>query len=391
MKALRVLVTVVIAGGLAYLLFRGMHCAPPPTAPTPAVPTPAPDDGASPTPFSPFGDPPNAKETAAPAAAPPTAPDVDGTLGGTPTTSTSDVSLVIPYKTGTKCRYRVNDAELMKDRATNEVWWGRRIWTVSTEVMQGDGSGAARIRFQIDSFRYQTDAPGRRIDIDSENPDRRLLDDPKFDLARGIKPWLAVRGVPVEFVIDEHGVIRAVEGVKAMNRKFLDVVSTFGSQQEQDADDAPTAENMIEKWGERLFPTFGGGKLRGDATREASFDTTYVDRWRSVASGKLRATNDDPDAFRVEFKGAPTIQELNRPAVHPKFVSVEKAKVQSSADAYVLAWRIDRAKGRLLASRKRANYTLVVGYRSEVVNGEQQYVHPWLDLELWSDVELIEP
>jgi hypothetical protein len=198
--------------------------------------------------------------------------------------------------------------------------------------------------------------------------------------------------MPVEFVIDAGGVIRAVDGVKAMTRKFLDTVSTTsGAQQEQDADDAPTAQLLIEKWGECLFPSLGGGKLKGDATRETSFRTTYADRWPSIATGKMRATHDDPDAFRVEFKGTPAVEEQTTPIVHPKFVSVEKAKVITSADAYGLAWRFDRAKGRLLASRKRAKYCLVVAYRAGMdENRQQQFVHPYIDLELAIDVELLD-
>jgi hypothetical protein len=389
MKPLRVLLTILVAGGLAFLLFRGIRGAPPKQA---AVAPEIADDGGPETlPFDPFGNPPAATTAGAQAAAPPPAPDVDETLKGTSTTSTSDVSLVVPYKTGTKCRYRVREAELQKDRDSDEALWLQFVWTVSTDVVQGDGTGAARVRFQIESFHYQTEAPGRRIDIDSENPDRKLIDDPSYGLARTLKPWLAIRRMPVEFVIDAGGVIRAVDGAKEMNRKFLDVVATFGAQQEQDADDAPTAASLIERWGAYLFPALGGGKIAGGATRATAFRRTQVDGWACLASGAFRATHDDPDAFRVEFKGKPEIEELGGAAKHPKYMNVEKAKIISSIDDYVASWRYDRAKGRLLASRKRAKYCLVVAYRAGTdENHQPKYDHPYIDFDLAVDVELLD-
>jgi hypothetical protein len=390
MKALRAILIVLAFAVAAYLAFRGMRTEPAKPAEPPA---PAERDPNATSPFDVFGTPsePPAAGQAAPAA-PPAAPNVDVTLVGTPASPAAEISLVVPYRTGTKCRYRVMDAELRKNRDTEEVWWGRYVWTVSTEVVKGDGSGAARIRFQIDSFKYHTDAPGRRIEVDSEHPDRKLIDDPAFGLARGMKPWLAVCGMPVEFVLDEGGVVRRIEGLESLNRKYLDVVSTFGAQQVQDADDAPTLENMIEKWGQCLFPPLGGGKLKGSASRDAEFRTTYVDSWCAVSTGKLRATHDDRDAFRAEFKGTPAMVEVTKSFVRPKFAAVEKAKVITSADSFVAAWRFDRAAGRLLASRTTWKYCLVVASRAGADEmGRPQYDHPYIDLERRIDVELLDP
>ncbi len=396
MKPVRLVVTILAVGAAGYLAFRGSRSAATTTPGLSATPAPAPvpdDPSVPPAPVVPFGQSaPAAAGQQAPAPQPPQpGPAVDVTLGGTPVKPDAEVSVVVPYRTGTKCRYRVVESELDKDRDSGAFGFGQWTWTVATEVLQGDGSGAARVRFQIESFRYETQAPDRRILVDSANPDRKLIDDPKYGLARPMKPLMAVCGMPVEFVIDAAGAIVDVEGVAAMNRKFLDVVAVFGEQQEQNAGDAPTVESMKEKWGPCLFPTLGGGTMKAGATRDTSFSKTFLDRWAMVAAGKLSVTHDDPVAFRVSFTGTPGSEELNRPAVHGPAVNVEKAKVVASADAYVASWRFDRAKGRLLTSRMEAKYTTVVAYRAgKDQNGVMQYEHPYTDVERRTSAEILD-
>jgi len=396
MKIGRALLILLAVAAAAYLAFNGMRAAPKPGAGPSATPTPTPDDGApAPNPLAPFGDPTetNAPQpTTAPPNPPAPVPDVDKTLVGTPVVGATEVSLVVPYKTGTKSRYRVTEAELDKERDSGVAHVWQFTWNVSTEVTQGDGSGAARVKFQIDSFRFQTQALGRPIDIDSEHVDRPLLDDKQYMLGRTVKPWLAIRKMPVEFVIDAAGVVRDIDGLDAMNRKFLDAVALFGAQMEQDAIDAPTKESMIERWGAYLFPALGGGKMKASEERKTSqFRTNVADRWALVAVGSFHPTHDDPDAFRVAFVGKPTIEDLNRPATHPSAMNAEGARVFADWNAWQSAWRFDRAHGRLLASALRAKYLQVVGYRAGV-NAMQQpeYEHPYVDMERSVDVELVE-
>jgi len=265
----------------------------------------------------------------------------------------------VPYRAGTKSRYRVTDTFLQKDREMNAVQAWQFVWDVSTEVVSGDGTGPARIQFKIDSFEFTTsDAIGRNLKFRSSEPDKALLADVQF--ARSMKPMMATLGMPVEFVIGAGGDITAVEGVNGVTRAFFDAVDTLGAQYSKDAGDAPTTETLTQKWSEILYPPLGGGSLKAGATRDAALRTTYYDRWCSVTSGQIRVTNDDADAFRVEFKGKPEIEELNRPAKNASAIGVAKVRVAASKDCVTAAWRFDRKTGRLVRGELSAKFRMDV-------------------------------
>jgi hypothetical protein len=299
----------------------------------------------------------------------------------------AEVSLVVPYRAGTKSRYRVTDATFQADRAQNAVQAWRFQWDISTEVTAGDGSGPARVRFQIDSFEFDTTDPiGRPLKFRSADPDKKLLADKDFE--RSMKPMMSILGMPVEFAIGPGGDITAVEGVDALNRRFLDFVDALGAENSKDVADAPTAELLTQKWSEILFPPLGGGRLAAGSTRDAAFRTTYYDRWCAVTSGQVRVTNDDPDSFRVEFKGKPEIEELNRPAKNAQALGIAKVRVAASKDCVTAAWRFDRKTGRLVRGELHSKYRMDVstptpgqgtGFTATYTDIERQIVTEYLD------------
>lgn len=383
------LVAAVAAAG--YLAFRGMRGAPPPPEPRPAAPATIPDAGANgDTAFPTFADDPPKRTDETPAPAQPTEPPAvepeREPPAGTPVADGENVSLTIPYRAGTKSRYRVMEASLARDLQTNLVSAWRFVWEVTAEVTQGDGSGAARVRFTVDAFKYQSEAMGRPIAVDSRHPDPKLLDDPQLGLGRLVRPLLATCGVPVEFVIAPTGAIGEVEGADALRRAYLDVVDSFGADAPREALDAPDAESLRERWSETLFPALGGGELAGGARRDASLRTTVFERWAVVTKGSLRATHDDPGGFRVEFRGTPAIEEVNRPARTAVGRAVEKMRVDASADSFRASWHVDRAAGRVTWGKLEAKYRAAASSRTSDGTG---YSAQWTNVERLTTFELL--
>jgi hypothetical protein len=391
MKILRLLLVAAAVAGAGFLAFRGFKgtSAPPQETPGPAI---GPGQQSPVSPWTPMqgttspsradGDPPRRVEV-------PPEPDVDKTLGGDPVKADDAVSVVVPYATGTKTRYRVAMAEMTRDRAAanGATSWFRWIWAITTEVVQADGTGAARIKFTLDDFEFQTTAP-TPIQFVSSAPNKRLLD--QSQLGRTLKPWMAVRGMPVEFVLDAGGAIRSIEGIEPMRRKYLDVLDVMGATVARDAPDAPSAADWTERWSELLFPPLGGGTLKGSETREVAFTTTYFDRWAAITKARARVTHADADTFRVEAKGTPHEEELQRPVVNASAQGIAKIHVNSDADAYVASWRFDRAKGRLLASRLHEKFTLWVSqFAGSTPQGQPNYAPKFFDIERLLTVETL--
>jgi hypothetical protein len=248
----------------------------------------------------------------------------------------------------------VNDAVLRRDLATEGEQWHEFEWFVSTEVVQGDGTGPARIRLTIDDFTFKTQTQSFPLLFRAKEPIPALLENEEN--ARTLRPLMAILGMPVEFSIGAGGDVTGVEGADGLHRKFLQAVDEVGAKYVKDAYDAPTAESLKQTWTEFLFPPIGGGALAAGATRDATFHLTYYERWDCFSAGKLRLTHAAPGAFRVEFKGKPEMQELPRPAKSPTAAAIVKARVFSSADSYVGSWRFDTKAGRLVRGSVHAKY-----------------------------------
>jgi hypothetical protein len=393
MKAVRIALTILVVLGALFLAFRGYvgrgRAKPPDLPPAPAGKS-GPDPWSSPfAPLSGQAAPPSPPaKPLPPAAVEPIAVDP---APGTPVKPGADVSLAVTPIAGTKSKYRVKEAQLSRDRETSDTQWYHVIWNVTTEVMSVDPSGTARIKFQIDAFRLQTEAATGPVDFDSERPDETLLAKPEF--ARGFKPLLAILGVPVEFTVDAGNAIRDVQGVDALRRKYVEALDPFGAKAVAEAVQAPTAENMIETWSEALFPPIGGGTMKAPASRAVVFQKTdtQLERWSAVTRGPLRVTHEDPGSFRVEFKGKPEIVELNRPAKTEMALAVEKARIVASDESTVGAWRFDRTKGRLVFATVAAKYRYDISRRAgKDENGNLVYEPKFTDVERQISVELLD-
>jgi hypothetical protein len=355
MKAIRIVLFVLVVAGAGILAFRG--CGGGKSDPAP-IPPPAPaqdDNGAGKPAFPDTGpaQPADPAKTAKAKPAPP-APDTSDPSPGTPAASGASADLVVPYRAGTKARYRISDGLKLHDQDTDGVVWREFEWFVTTEVVQGDGTGAARVRLTIDDFTFKTEAPNFPVMFQASKPMPALLENEEF--ARSLKPQMAILGMPVEFEIGPGGAVTGVEGADGLNRKFLEAVDEVGAKFVKDAIDAPTSESLTQTWTELLFPPIGGGKLAAGGTRDASFHLTYYERWDCVSAGKLRLTHANEGAFRVEFKGKPELQELHRPVKSPAAAQIKNARIVSSADSYVAAWRFDTKTGRLVRGSVHATY-----------------------------------
>jgi hypothetical protein len=307
---------------------------------------------------------------------------------GTPVEAGASVAAGVPYRTGTKSRYLVSDGRLIHDLESQARDWSNTVWTVATEVMEGDGSGAARIKLTVESFRFQTQMGARRVDFDSAKPDKELLADEQ--LGPILKPLVAICGIEVEFRVDSEGRISGVEGIDPMRRKYLDAVDTFGARAAAEAE-APDVDRFVEKWAECLFPPVTGGTYAPGATRRATFRTTYFERWAAASTGVVRATHDDQSIFRLEFKAKPQIEELSREARGAIGRSIVKAQVVSSEDSYVASWRFDREKGRLVDSEIEAKYRLDWVVPMGTGKTGNEYERHWWNLERLMTVELLPP
>jgi len=355
MKAIRIALFLLVVAAAGFLAFRG--CVRNRTDPAPTPPPPPTQDanGAGKPAFPETGPSrPSDPVKTANAKPAPRVPDTADPSPGTPAASGASADVVVPYRAGTKSRYRISDGQLLRDLDTDGYVFREFEWFVTTEVVQGDGTGPARVRLTIDDFTFKTEAPNFPVMFRAKEPMAALLENEEF--ARSLKPQMAILGMPVEFAIGPGGAVTGVEGADGLNRKYLEAVEELGPKYLKDAIDAPTAESLTQTWTELLFPPIGGGKLAGGATRDASFHLTYYERWDCVSAGKLRLTHADEGAFRVEFKGKPELEELHRPVKSPAAAQIKYARVVSSADSYVAAWRFDTKTGRLVRGSIHAMY-----------------------------------
>jgi hypothetical protein len=388
-RVVLVLVAIGVAALVAFLAFRGEPAKTPDASPPPAKGTAAP--------WNPFQTPaPTAGENGAdekkPAEVPPE-PAPETTPGGTPVTSGAAVDVVVPYREGTKSRYRVREAVLLVDRVSGNRQFVIWTSTVATTVVRGDGTGAARVRVAPESFRFGTDLPAR-IEFDSEHPDQDVLGNPMF--ARALRPALATVGMPFEFEIQATGAARSVDGVSQVARRYEEELDKIGARVAREAADVPTTESLLERWSEILFPPVGGGTMSSADERSIAFLHTQNERWRESAHGKLRVVRNDPDAFAVEFVGRQDeVEELNQPARDPANALIVKARVVASDASFRAWWRFDRKAGRLLQSwlhdKHRYDVSRRVGTDVPTPPGVAPGFQPqYIDVEREISVELLE-
>jgi hypothetical protein len=392
MKAIRVVLFVLVVAAAGFLAFRGIGGAKTGPAPAPdATPVPAPGGDEKGKPAFPETGPERAP------AAPPTqtpkaeaaAPDVVDPTPGTPVAAGASADVVVPYRTGTKSRYRVSDGQKAHDLSTDGVMWREFEWFVTTEVVQGDGTGPARIRLTLDDFTFKTQTPNFPVMFRAKEPMTALLENEEF--ARSLKPQMAILGVPVEFSIGAGGAVTGVEGVDGLSRKFLAAVEELGPKYMKDTPDAPTAESLTQTWTEFLFPPTGGGTLAAGATRDAKFHLVHFERWDCVSAGKFRLTHADEGGFRLEFKGKPDMEELSRAVKSQSAAGIEKMRVVSSADSYVGAWRFDRTAGRLVRGSVHAKYRIDVSRRTGAAQvGQPQFDARFTNVERRIVTELLD-
>lgn len=359
MKAIRIVLFVLVVAAAGFLAFRGCGGAKPEPAPAP-VPAPAQEANGGGKPAFPDTGPERAPDPKPPdkPKVEANAPDVVDPSPGTPVAAGASADVVVPYRTGTKSRYRISDAMKAHDLNSDGVMWREFEWFVTTEVVQGDGTGPARVRLTIDDFTFKTQTPNFPVMFRAKEPMKALLENEEF--ARTLRPLMATLGVPVEFSIGAGGAVTGVEGVDGLRQKFLETVEEIDPKHLKNTPDAPTAEVLTQSWTEFLFPPIGGGTLAAGATRDAKFHLIYFERWDCVSAGKFRLTHSDETGFRVEFKGKPEMEELARAAKNESSAGIEKMRVASSADSYVGAWRFDRATGRLVRGSVHAKYRVDV-------------------------------
>lgn len=364
MKLARVL-ALVVAAGLAVLAVW-LFTRPPAESPRDVVTAPVEGTGAAFDPEPGRGvrkpEPPSSsggQETAPAAPVMPTElPDV-----GTPVKPGQEVSVVIPWtaRTGSggasPYRYEIEDFSAARDRETGIVESTWTWWRVALAVVQGDGSGAARVRLTVESARFRGfQENGLPYDIDSRDPKNPLLDDPV--LGRRFRPLLATFGRPLEFRLDAGGGVVDLDGVEDWRERYIDEVRRLEKGAVNEVTDAPDATQLIDMWCEFFFPRTGGGTLAGGARRDWTRTQMFAPPWAVVWRGRVEATRDDPDAFRVEFRAAPTAERVEGGPQGGFGAQLVAVRTVGGDESYHAAYRFGRAPGTLLAAHIEATYQL---------------------------------
>lgn len=289
-----------------------------------------------------------------------------------------EVSVAVPWQRIGKgrVRYEIEDLTLQRNRQTDSVepshWW----WYPTLEVIDGDGSGAARLRVVVDRFRFRGFHPrtGFPFEFDSADPLPGMLDEP--DLGRRFRPLLAILGEPAEFRTDAAGTIVDTDGLDAWRERWTTELQRIAKGSVGDAPDAPTVQSLVDRWAEWLLPRFGGGKLAGGATRPWTRTQPILAPWTLVWTGTLAVTRDDPDAFRVDISAGPQAKDAGGRGVDPS-LRVRAIGVPSS---YRAAYRVSRTSGALVAAQIDAKYELWQSVRKGGSEFAPEYERVFLEI-----------
>lgn len=274
-----------------------------------------------------------------PAAAPPTPAPPEIVPVGTPAAAGQAVDVAAGWRPGAgRFRYEIEDATVEKDMEGPGVNASRRTLRVSVEVLEGDGTGAARVRLTLDSFRDQVIGPdGLTLDYDSRigDPGTLALDPILGPTIRTQTPLL---GKPLAFRLDPQGRIVDVDGSDEWRRAYLDAVATLDPSMRAGA---PSAASIAASWAEYLFPPIGTGTITVGAPRAFVLRQPLIPPHDLVWSGRADVTRNDPGAFRVDVVAKPAV-ERGVGAVTEGSAALAGIRAVASDDAYRAGWRFAR-------------------------------------------------
>lgn len=347
-RAARVVVLVLLAGAIGVGLWSAARtpggARPSDDGGTPAAPktgTPAPRTGTNDPGWDPEGRTPGAQGTAPTIRQEPLPPPPSIDDGGTPVKDGEVVPLDIHWRRGERNRHRYELVEtaIQQNMRTQEASLLRETTRFTVEVLEGDGAGAAKLRFTLDSFRVQTyRADGFPLDYDSLVPEHVSKDMPEF--ARWISPRRSILGVPLELTIPAGGGVAGAQNLGEWRNRWADAVDRLEPGKGRDATDLPRIGTFAATWSELLFPQIGTEPLTAGKGRAYRFDQPVPGPWRIAWKGRLDVARIDPDVVRVDLVATPTAEPGEAIVPDPDI-----AKVHAVGDG-------DAMRGKIRYSRK---------------------------------------
>jgi hypothetical protein len=302
----------------------------------------------------------------------------------------TEVPVAVPYRPGTRSRYRVMNVQRITDRNTRGTAAQRWFMDVTTEVVSAAEDNPARVKLTVDSVRIQSILPnGVEFDFDSLHPDERLLADDLVGLA--VRPIMATLGLPIEFAVGAAGAPEEVHGTKRWSNGFFDVAMGISPSVAREMIDPYAEATVIEEWTEMLFPPVGGGTMTVGKTRPMDLRRDTFQQSFVRFQGDLRATHDDGERFRVTMLTKPSLLTRTGASRNKVEAAVVKSRVIASDDSYHAAWEFDRKAGRLVHAEIDAAYQLHVSYLGgQDPTGQEQYIPRFLDIERKTRVDLVD-
>ncbi len=284
------------------------------------------------------------------------------------------VPVVLGYRKGAEARHRITIHTKSTRRNDGQVSARRVIYYTKSKVTSGDGTGAARIRFELTRMRYAFPVgEGGVIEIDSaeitDAIQKLFNDNPSIALA--IKPDMATIGKPAEFKIGATGRIESVEGVEGWRRAFIDALTEVDARAVADAAHAPTAELLIDMWGLYLFPPLGGRKLNGGATREVRLRENTFQKAYVAHPVRASVTHVSDTGFTVQGVSTAKGEPQTGRALTPSQEAIFRTRIVASNDTGDHHWEVERESGFLNRAFHKANFQIWVAYSSGA-NPKQQ-------------------
>ncbi|MCG3133565.1 MAG: hypothetical protein HMLKMBBP_00758 [Planctomycetes bacterium] len=262
--------------------------------------------------------------------------------GGTPVADGTTVALDVAWRKSErdKHHYELVETEFHRDMATSAVLMARHTQRFTVEVLEADAE-KAKLRFTIDSFRYQTyRADGFPLDFDTLAPDARMLD--FADFAALLAPRRAIVGVPLELTVAQGGGVLGAQGLGEWRTRWADAIDRVTPGKGRDAQDLPRAGTFAATWTEILFPKIGTDAVVAGKGRDFRFDQPVPGKWRIAWKGRLDVARLDPDALRVDVVATPVAEEAESVVPDPSVVKVHAA---GDGDAMRGKFRYSRKTG----------------------------------------------